>query len=594
MKQFFLTFAAVLLGGFVLLMIPFIIISAIATASMSKSSTEVEPGTVLKIDLSEAITDRDTDTPANRVRGYISGEDGTSHGINTLREKLDMAAEDENVCAIMLTGSGVGADFANMRDIRRAIQEFKEASQKPVYYFGTAITSGVEYVASAADSIFVAPSGSVLLMGCTTGKLYFKRLGEKYGIGFDVIKHGKYKSAVEPYFRDSMSDEDREQSLRFLSVIWGEMRDSIASGRGIKPETIDSYVDELKGVSCEAKAAVEAGLIDGEAYYDQFEDKLRRAAGLKADEEVKIASIFDYKEGDDQPDLGLSKSKEKVAIVYAEGQIYDGKGSGDDANIYGDDLAKTLRSLRKDKDVKAVVMRVNSPGGSALASDIIWREVALLKQEKPVVVSMGGYAASGGYYISCAASHIVAEANTLTGSIGVFGMVPNVAKLADNAGISYDYVSTSKNPLVSTFTPLSQPVMAALTNSIETTYKRFVSRVSEGRDLPFATVDSLGGGRVWTGADAVANGLVDKLGNLDDAIYMAVEEAGLSDDYVTEDYPKLDDSMTAVMKQLGLSVRAGVGKALLGKEYEQAERFKDMMGNSPEGFAWAICDMEVH
>lgn len=593
MKQFFLTFAAVLLGGFVLLMIPFIIISAIATASMSKSSTEAEPGTVLKIDLSESITDRDTDTPANRVRGYISGEDGTSHGINTLREKLDMAAEDDNICAIMLTGTGVGADFANMRDIRRAIQEFKEASQKPVYYFGAVVTNGIEYVASAADSIFVAPSGTVMLTGCTTGKLYFKRLGEKYGIGFDVIKHGKYKSAVEPYFRDSMSDEDREQSLRFLSVIWGEMRDSIASGRGIKPETIDSYVDELKGVSCEAKAAVEAGLIDGEAYYDQFEDKLRRVAGLKADEKVKIASIFDYKEGDEQPDLGLSKSKEKVAIVYAEGQIYDGKGNGDDANIYGDDLAKTLRSLRKDKDVKAVVMRVNSPGGSALASDIIWREVALLKQEKPVVVSMGGYAASGGYYISCAANHIVAEANTLTGSIGVFGMVPNVAKLADNAGISYDYVSTSKNPLVSTFTPLSQPVLTAITNSIEMTYKRFVSRVSEGRDLPFATVDSLGGGRVWTGADAVANGLVDKLGNLDDAIYMAVEEAGLSDDYVTEDYPKLDDSMTAVMKQLGFSVRAGIGKALLGKEYEQAERFKEMMENSPEGFAWAICDMEV-
>lgn len=593
MKQFFLTFAAVLLGGFVLLMIPFIIISAIATASMSKSSTEVEPGTVLKIDLSEAITDRDTDTPANRVRGYIGGEDGTSHGINTLREKLDMAAEDENVCAIMLTGSGIGADFANMRDIRRAIQEFKEASQKPVYYYGPVVTNGVEYVASAADSIFVTPSGSVMLTGCTMGKLYFKRLGEKYGIGFDVIKHGKYKSAVEPYFRDSMSDEDREQSLRFLSVIWGEIRDSIASGRGIKPETIDAYVDDLKGVSCEASAAVEAGLIDGEAYYDQFEDKLRGAAGLKADDKVKISSIFDYKEGDEQPDLGLSKSKEKVAIVYAEGQIYDGKGDGDDANIYGDDLAKTLRALRKDKDVKAVVMRVNSPGGSALASDIIWREVSLLKQEKPVVVSMGGYAASGGYYISCAANHIVAEANTLTGSIGVFGMVPNVAKMADNAGISYDYVSTAKNPLVTTFSPLSQPVLAALTSSIETTYKRFVSRVSEGRDMPFAKVDSLGGGRVWTGADAVAKGLVDKLGNLDDAIYMAVEEAGLSDDYVTEDYPKLDDSMTAVMKQLGLSVRAGIGKALLGKEFEQAERFKEMMSNSPEGFAWAICDMEV-
>lgn len=592
MKQFFLTFAAVLLGGFVLLMIPFIIISAVATASMLSSKEKIEPGTVLKIDLSEQITDRDTDTPTNRVRGYVSGENGTSRGINTLRDKLEMAAEDENICAIMLTGSSVGADFANMRDIRRAIQEFKYASQKPVYYFGTTMTNSAEYVASAADSIFVAPSGSVMLTGCTSGKLFFKRLGEKYGIGFDVIKHGKYKSAVEPYFRDSMSDEDREQTLRYLSVIWGEMRDSIASGRGIKPESIDAYVDDLKGVSGEARVAIEAGLIDGEAYYDQFEDKLRRVAGLADGEKVNVANLFDYKEEEPQS-LSISESAEKVAIVYAEGQIYDGKGNGDDANIYGDDLASTLRTLRNDKSVKAVVLRVNSPGGSALASDIIWREVSLLKQEKPVVVSMGGYAASGGYYISCAANHIVAEANTLTGSIGVFGMVPNVAKMADNAGISYDCVSTSKNPLVSTFRPLSEPVLAALTNSVETTYKRFVSRVSEGREMSFEAVDSIGGGRVWTGVDAVANGLADKLGNLDDAIDLAAEEAGLGVDYVTEDYPKLDDSMTAVMKQLGLSVRAGIGKAILGKEYEHAEMLKNKMDNAPEGLVWAICDMEV-
>lgn len=591
MKQFFLTFAAVLLGGFVLLMIPFIIISSIAAVSM-KSETEVEPGTVLKIDLSEAISDRDTDTPAQRLRGYMSGEDGTSHGLNTLREKLSLAAEDDNICALYLTGAGVSANLADMRDIRRAIQEFKEASQKPVYFFATSMSNASEYVASAADSIFVAPEGSVLLTGCTAGKLFFKRMADKYGIGFDVIKHGKYKSAVEPYFRDSMSDEDREQTLRYLTVIWSEIRDSIASGRGISPESIDSYVDNLKGLSGNVKAAREAGLIDGGVYFDQFEDKLRRAAGKAEDEKLTVSSIFDYATQEEElPSLG--KKADKVAVVYAEGQIYDGKGNGDENNIYGDDLAATLRSLRKDKDVKAVVMRVNSPGGSALASDVIWREVNLLKQEKAVVVSMGGYAASGGYYISCAANHIVAEANTLTGSIGVFGMIPNVAKLSDGVGISYDYVSTSKNPIISTLTPLSDPVLAALTNSVETTYKTFVSRVSEGRDMPFETVDSLGGGRVWTGLDAVANGLVDKIGNLDDAIDLAVEEAGLGDDYVTEDYPKLDDSMTAVLKQFGLSARAGIGKALLGSEFEQVEKIKQKM-NAPEGLVWAVCDIEVH
>ncbi|MCQ7582459.1 S49 family peptidase, partial [Salmonella enterica] len=242
MKQFLLTFAAVLLGGFVLLMIPLIIISAIATAAMSDSPAKVEPGTILKLSLSDAISDRDTDSPANRARALLSGDDGTSHGLNTLRDKLDMAAADDNVCAIYLAGSGVAANYANMRDIRRAIQEFKAASGKPVFYFGSVMSDGSEYVASAADSIFLTPTGSVLLSGCTSTKIYFKRMADKFGIGFDVIKHGKYKSAVEPYFRDSMSDEDREQTLRYLDVIWSEVRDSIAAGRRIAPADVDAYV----------------------------------------------------------------------------------------------------------------------------------------------------------------------------------------------------------------------------------------------------------------------------------------------------------------------------------------------------------------
>ncbi len=589
MKQFFLTFAAVLLGGFVLLMIPFIILSAIVTASMSETETTVKSGTVLKLDLTEEIADRNISSPAYRVRNAMNGG-SVARGMNSLRDKLADAAEDSNISAIFITGAEVATDFANLRDLRRAIVEFKEASGKPVYYFDCNMSNGAEYIASAADSIFLAPAGSVLLTGCTASKYYVKRLAEKYGLGFDVIKHGKYKSAVEPYFRDSMSDEDREQTLRYINVLWGEMRDSIAAARSIEPATIDAYVDNLTGLSGHATAAVEAGLIDRAIYYDEFLDLLRKVSGKSASEKVEMLNIFDYgTETNNIAAAATSSTADKVAIVYAGGQIYDGNASGDDANIYGDDLAATLRSVRADSTIKAVVMRVNSPGGSALASDIIWREVKLISEEKPIVVSMGGYAASGGYYISCAANYIFAEPTTLTGSIGVFGMIPNAGKLADNAGVSFEIVSSSKNPLVTGIQPLSAPLMAALTGSVENTYKTFVSRVCDGRNMTFEAVDSIGGGHVWTGLDAVNIGLVDQLGNLDDAIDMAVELAGLGDIYETEDYPKIDDSMAAVMKQFGLSVRAGIGNSLLGTEFEQVEKIKEKM-DSPTGYIWAICD----
>ena len=587
MKQFFLTFAAVILGGFVLLMIPFIILSAIITASMSETETTLKSGTVLRLDLTEELSDRDLNSPAYRVRNAMNGGSVT-HGMNTLRDKLADAAEDDNISALYITGSSVATDFANLRDLRRAIAEFKEASGKPVYYFDSSISNGAEYVATVADSIFLAPEGSALLTGCTASKYYVKRLADKYGLGFDVIKHGKYKSAVEPYFRDNMSDEDREQTLRYINVLWGEIRDSIAAARNIEPASIDNYVDELKGLSGHATAAVEAGLVDRAIYFDEFIELLRKVSGKKDSEKFDVLDIYDYCTTASKTAV-LSTSNDKVAIVYAGGQIYDGKSAGDDANIYGDDLAETLRTVRKDTTIKAVVMRVNSPGGSALASDIIWREVKLISEEKPFIVSMGGYAASGGYYISCAANYIFAEPTTLTGSIGVFGMIPNASKLADNAGVSFEIVSTSKNPIVTGIQPVSAPLMAALTGSVENTYKTFVSRVSDGRDMTFEGVDSIGGGHVWTGLDAQKIGLVDQLGNLDDAIDMAVEMAGLGDDYETQDYPKIDDSMAAVMKQFGLSVRAGIGHSLLGSEFDQVEKIKEKM-ESPTGYVWAICD----
>lgn len=585
-----LTFAAVLLAGFVLLMLPLIIISSIAAASMSDKDVTVKEGTILTLDISEAISDRDLDSPALRVRNAMSGGE-TAHGLNLLRKKLEKAAKDDKISALYLKGETASANMANQRELRRMIADFKASSGKPVYYFSAGMDHKAAYVASAADSVFVVPSGHVFFYGCLSSKYYLKKFGDKYGIGFDVIKHGKYKSAVEPYFRDSRSDEDREQTLRFLNVMWHEMRDTIAAGRRVTPASVDAYTDNLTGLSGDAEAAVKAGLIDKVVFYDQFADLLRQASGKKANEKLDLVSVYDYDNIEIADEKGDSKDG-KVAIVYACGQIYDGTGDGDEENIYGDDLAATLRTVRTDTTIKAVVMRVNSPGGSALASDIIWREVAKIKEDKPIVVSMGGYAASGGYYISCAANYIFAEPNTLTGSIGVFGMIPNIGGLANNLGVTFDVVSTAKVPAVTGLEPLSEPLRAALTTSVENTYNTFVGRVSAGRDMSFAAVDSIGGGRVWVGSDAANNGLVDALGNIDDAIDMAVELAGLGDNYATEEFPKTDDSMASVMKQLGLSVRAGVGRTLLGNEYDEAMKIKEKI-EGPDGFVWAVCDEMV-
>lgn len=591
MKQFFLTFAAVLLAGIALMMLPIIIISSIAVSSMGSTDTETKPGTILKIDLTRNIGDRGYDSPAYRVRNALNGGE-TQSGINTLRDKLDEAANDPNISGILLTGGYVSADFAVLRDLRRAIVEFRENSGKPVYYFSNSLSNGSAYVASAADSVFVTPQGAATLTGCIISKYYVKNLGDKYGVNFDVIKHGKYKSAVEPYFRDSMSDEDREQSLRIVNVLWSEIRDTIAAARHISPETIDNFVDEVKGLKADMSDAVQIGLIDKGIYFDQVLTSLRGVVGISEDDNLYVKDIFEYGKAATDVATATDKSADKIAIVYAEGQIFDGSGDGDEANIYGDDLAKTLRILRKDKKVKAVVMRVNSPGGSALASDIIWREVSLLKAEKPVVVSMGGYAASGGYYISCAANYIYAEPVTLTGSIGVFGMIPNFGKLANDHGVTFDYVSSNKNPIITGIAPLSDPVRDALSASVEGTYRTFASRVSEGRGMTFEAVDSIGGGHVWTGADAKGIGLVDELGNLDDAIDMAAELAGLSNDYVTADYPELDDSMAAAMKQLGFSVRADLGHWVFGDDYAPLAKLQEKI-KQPEGFVWAVCDLNA-
>ncbi len=585
MKQFLLTFAAVILAAILLMLLPLVIISAVAASSMSEPVGMSKPHTVITLDLSSAITDRDMDSPAFRVRNAMSGAECT-HGLNTLAKKLETAASDDNVVALYLKGTDANVNAANMRPLRAMISKFKEESGKPVYFYDEVIGSDkLLYVASAGDSIFISPEGSVAMYGAIVSKLYFKRIAEKLGVGFDVLKHGRYKSAVEPFFRTSMSDDDKAQSKRIVDVVWAEVRDSIAESRNVAPERIDEFVDNIQSLTTRAEDLKQVGLVDDGLYYDQFEAKLAALADCEVSE-LNFMNIYDLITAD------YNNSDKKIAVVYAQGQIFDGSSESDDENIYADDLAKTLRKLRNDDNVASVVLRVNSPGGSALASDIIWREVKLLREQKSVVVSMGGYAASGGYYISCAANYIYAEPTTLTGSIGVYGMVPNVEKAADNIGVDLDVVGSSKAPIVTGIRALTDGEKAVLMNSIERTYKTFVTRVSDGRLMSYEAVDSIGQGRVWMGADAVENGLVDEIGSLDDAIEAAAGMVANLGDYEVVEYPEIDDSPLAVLKSLGLSVRASVGHYLLGSDFDRFDRVRTQLQSSPTS-VWAICDTEV-
>lgn len=602
MKQFLITFFAVILAGFFLFMLPLIIIGAIASAAMTEPEYSVKPHTIVTLDLSQTITDRDMDSPAYRVRNAMSGAEAT-HGLNSLSRKLDAAAANPDVAALYIKGTSADIDMANMCTLRHLINYFRATSGKPVYFFDEAIGSDkVFYIASAADSIFVAPQGSIALYGAVVSKVYFKRLAEKFGIGFDVLKHGRYKSAVEPYFRTSMSDDDRAQSQRIVDIVWSEVRDSIAAARNVDPARLDQYVNNLEVFSTPVSQSAEIGLIDQAIYFDQFEQKLANAAHCPV-ADLHYQDIYEL-----QPDTDTNTSDPQIAIVYAQGQIYDGSDPSDEANIYADDLAQTLRDLRADSSIAAVVLRVNSPGGSALASDLIWREVKLLAQQKTIVTSMGGYAASGGYYISCAANYILAEPTTITGSIGVFGMVPNVEKAANDLGVDVDIVGSSKSPILTGLRALKDNEKTAILTSIENTYNTFVSRVAEGRDMTFSAVDSIAQGRVWMGLDAANNGLVDNIGNIYDAIDAAAELAELPNYHIVE-YPIIDDSTLAALKAMGLSVSSSLSSALSNSLTNSLSHYLFGHNNSPltqlpqqlqsplsptQPTILTICDLQLH
>lgn len=455
-------------------------------------------------------------------------------GLTDIINAIETAKTDDDIKGISILNNNSEIGMAQSKSLRDALESFKK-SGKFVMAYANYYTQKEYYLNSVANTIYLNPVGELDFKGLSTEVMFFKDFQDKSGIKLEVIRHGKYKSAVEPFLENKMSDANREQTTALLNSIWSSVITDISKSRNISLAKLNEIAN---GLLARTPAMAKAQkLVDVVAYEDVYHDAIRKALKVAKDEEYNTVSITDYTQKTVTTSINLDTSNE-IAIIYAQGEIQSGEG---DVNIIGEgSMRRSLQEARKNKDVKAIVLRIDSPGGNALTSDLIWREIELTKKVKPVVVSMGNYAASGGYYIACNANKIFAENNTITGSIGVFGILPNFTVIANRYGINTEQVRTHENASdYSPFVPLDEKFKAVTLESIEHVYKTFVVHVAEGRKMTFAQVDAIAQGRVWTGSDAVKIGLVDKIGGLDDAIHEAAAIAKIKT-YSTQNYPEYE------------------------------------------------------
>ena len=464
-------------------------------------------------------------------------------GMNDIINNIKAAATDPNISGIFLELSHIGTSTANIEEIRNELNEFKKSGKFIVSYAET-YTQSAYYLASVSDEIYMFPDGILDIHGMASQNIFYKHLFDKLDIEMQIIRpeNNKFKSAVEPYFLDKMSDANREQNEVLLNSIWNKICNDISVSRGIDIKTINKLANDLT-LMFEPETAVENNFIDGLMYRDEIIDKLHQHLNLSSNKKLNLIKNTQYAKV--RPEL--YNGEDKIGIVYASGQIIDGEG--DETTIGGESLSKAIRAARNDKKVKAIVMRVNSPGGSALASEVIRREVELAAKEKPFIVSMGNYAASGGYWISSSSDYIFADPNTLTGSIGVFGTIPNLKGfMNDKLGLTFDEVKTNENSDFGSLTkPLSPYQLKMMQKHVTETYDDFITLVSNTRNLRKTFVDSIAQGRVWSGSDAIELGLIDELGGIEKAIAYAAEKAGL-ESYSIKEFPKQEDMFESLLK----------------------------------------------
>lgn len=522
-----------------------LIIGAVAGSGDEKK--EAKKNSVIELDLSEIRLDYNGKFEANPFQALF--EKSKKASVIEVIDAIEAAKTDDNIKGISILKNNSILGLAQSKAIRSKLQEFKK-SGKFVYAYSDVLSQKDYYLNSVADQVYLNPVGELDFKGLASEIIYMKDLQEKSGVKFEVIRHGKYKSAVEPFLAQEMSPENREQISVLLQSIWSTVISDISESRKIDVATLNKIADSLGART--PKLALETKLIDKIAYEDEYHDLIRKKLEVKKDEDYNSISISDYASTANSP-LTNFTADNTIAIIYAQGEIQGGEGSVD---IIGEgSIKRSLQEARKNKDVKAIVLRVDSPGGSALTSELIWREIELTKKTKPVVVSMGNVAASGGYYISCNANTIFAEPNTITGSIGVFGMLPNLNQLGKNIGINAEQVQTNANASgYSVFEPLDDKYKAVVLESIEDVYGTFLQRVADGRKMSTAQVDAIAQGRIWTGTDALKNGLVDKLGGLDDAIKHAATLAKIKD-FRTENYPEYETNFEDLLANMsGISI----------------------------------------
>lgn len=523
----------------------FIMISTIAgmlVASSSSTAYSPKPNTVLKLDLRGVLSEQVQENPFSS----LLGEDAEKLSVADMVKAIRKAKNCPEITGIYLNAGTLSGGFASMEAIRRELEDFKQ-SDKFIVAYADSYTQGTYYLSSVADSVFLNPQGSVALTGLSSEGMFFTGLAEKLGVKYEIFKVGTFKSAVEPYMLKEFSDANREQLTSFLNDIWYHILDNISKSRSVDIDSLNKYLNEGLAMG-EAENALQYKLADALSYRHDAENSVKRLAGQDVDGKLKSASVKNMLNVVEMPET----NEDKVAILYAEGSIMpeSAQSSMSGESLITEKMVDEIYKLKDDKSVKAVVFRVNSPGGSAYISEQIWKAVVDLKAEKPIVVSMGDYAASGGYYISCAANKIVAEPTTLTGSIGVFGTFSVLAGTMDKIGVTTDVVKTNNfADMGNMFRPMRDDERLLIQRSVERTYDLFLTRCADGRGKSKEAIDEIGQGRVWTGAQALERGLVDRLGGVDVAIEEAAALAGVTKyNIVTANKPK--DLITEIMETM--------------------------------------------
>jgi protease-4 len=574
----FLKYTLATITGIILSSILFFVVmlaSLSALVATGDKPVSISENSVLVLKAGVEIPDRGNDDPFSGI-DFINMSFSPVTGLNEILRNIGKAAADDNIRGILIENGLLPSGWATTGEIRDALIKFRESGKFIISYSDYLLTQQCYYLSSAADRIYINPGSMVDFKGLSGEVMFYKKALDKLGVEVQVTRHGKFKGAVEPFILDKLSDENREQIKDYVGSIWGDVIAAISESRGISAEQLNLLADNLAGNI--ASSALDNKLVDGLLYRNELIDTLKTLSGIGREKDLNLVSMSKYTK---VPDTKKNVSaKNRIAVIFASGTIVTGKGN--ENNIGGNKYAEIIRKQRLDTTVKAIVLRVNSPGGSAIASDIMWQELELSAKIKPVVVSMGNYAASGGYYIAAPATKIYASPTSVSGSIGVFGLLPNAGELLEKKlGLSTEIINTNKNSdFPSFYRPMNTYEKEVMQMSIEKIYSDFVSRVSTGRKMSFESVDSIGQGRVWSGSSAIKIGLIDEIGGLNDAIKGAAELAGL-EKYSLRELPAIEDTYTRLLSQLEGEIKMRILKNELGgsiRYFNMLEEIRQLTG----------------